>query len=115
MNRLRHLARYGLPAAFLMAALDVAHAQTSGAITGTVLDAESGGPIAHARIVVDDGRFYAATDSSGEFRVRGVQAGWHSVIASFIGYRSVRRDSVLVQAAGTTVLEFSLIPAPTIL
>lgn len=114
MIRLRSLT-LAIVLLLFLAGTSVGTAQTSGAISGTIRDAESGEGIAHARIVVDDGRFHAASDSGGAFRVRGVQAGWHSVSAAFIGYRSVRRDSVLVRAGATTVLEFRLVPAPTIL
>jgi hypothetical protein len=84
-------------------------AQTSGAIAGHVRDAVSGRPVPTARVVVD-GRQTALADTAGAYRVREVRSGWHRVEAMFIGFRAVRRDSVLVRAGETTTLDFTLQP-----
>jgi outer membrane receptor protein involved in Fe transport len=89
-------------------------AQTTGAIAGTVRDANTGRGIALATVSVD-GRGSATTDTSGQYRIRGVQAGWHRMSVRFIGYRGENRDSVLVRTAATTIVDFSLNPAPTLL
>jgi len=86
-------------------------AQTTGAIEGTVKGA---GPeetlLAGARVALDGGRSVAATDPRGIYRLREVAPGWHSVTYSAIGFQAVRRDSVLVRAGQTTVLDISLQP-----
>ena len=84
-------------------------AQTTGAIEGTV---KGTGPeeslLAGARVALDGGRSTVATDPRGVYRLREVAPGWHSVTFSAIGFQSVRRDSVLVRAGQTTVLDVSL-------
>lgn len=84
-------------------------AQTSGAIGGHVRDAVSGRPVAGARVVVD-GRQTGVVDTAGAYRVREVRSGWHRVEAQAIGFRALRRDSVLVRAGETTTLDFTLQP-----
>ena len=84
-------------------------AQTGGAIAGHVRDGVSGRPIAEVRVVVD-GRQSSITDTAGSYRVREVRSGWHRVETQLIGYRAVRRDSVLVRAGETTVVDLVLQP-----
>lgn len=91
-----------------LAALPLA-AQTSGAIAGHVRDAVSGRPVANARVVVD-GRQSSLVDTLGAYRVREVRSGWHRVEAMFIGFHVTKRDSVLVRAGETTVVELTLQP-----
>jgi hypothetical protein len=88
-----------------------ASAQTSGAIAGTVRDALTGRPVPLARAVVDDGRQVALSDTAGAFRVRDVRSGWHRFRVELIGYAPYRRDSVLVRAGETTMLDVALQPA----
>jgi len=90
-------------------------AQTSGAISGAVRDAGTSRPIALARVDVDEGGNFATTDTSGGYRIRGVQVGWHRMTVRFIGYRGEIRDSVLVRSGATTIVDFSLASAPTVL
>ena len=54
-------------------------------ITGVVLDASSGKPIAGANVIVDDSELGAAADEDGKFSIDGVQSG-SGVTASAIGY-----------------------------
>jgi len=90
-------------------------AQTTGAIAGHVRNSETGTGIPLARVSVDAGGNYGTTDTSGGYRIRGVQVGWHRVTARLIGFRGEIRDSVLVRSGATTVLDFSLNPAPQVL
>ncbi|MGE0354696.1 MAG: carboxypeptidase regulatory-like domain-containing protein [Gemmatimonadales bacterium] len=90
-------------------------AQATGAINGRVTDRSTGQGVAQARIELDNGGNFAVTDSAGNYRVRAVQSGWHRVSARFIGYRGEIRDSVLVRAGLTTIVNFELRPAPAVL
>ena len=57
-------------------------------ITGVVLDASSGKPIAGANVIVDDSELGAAADEDGKFSIDGVQSG-SGVTASAIGYEDL--------------------------
>ncbi len=87
----------GLPA--------TAAAQTSGSITGHVRQRDGNVPIAGTDIGLDS-RFVARTDSTGFYRIREVRSGWHLVTARAIGFETTRRDSVLVRAGQTSVVNF---------
>ena len=76
----------------------------SGVIAGSVLDADTRGAVDAARIIVDGAQREAITDTAGLYRIRGVSPGWHRVRALRVGYRPVVRDSVLVRAGETALL-----------
>ncbi|HEY6854105.1 MAG TPA: TonB-dependent receptor [Gemmatimonadales bacterium] len=82
-------------------------AQSTGAIAGRVRDS-TGAPLPFAHVTVGNGRQGAESDTLGNYRIREVQAGWHRVTARRIGFQSVTRDSVLVQAGQTTIANFVL-------
>ena len=82
-------------------------AQTNGSIVGHVRQREGGGPLSGAQVGLD-GRWVAQTDSIGYYRIREVRSGWHVVTARSIGFETVRRDSVLVRAGQTTVVNFTV-------
>jgi hypothetical protein len=88
-----------------------ASAQSSGAISGVVTDAQSGLPVANVLVTIEDGRRGSVTDSAGRYRIREVRAGVHSVQVTLIGYQPQRRDSLLVRAGGTLVVDFVLRPS----
>ena len=90
-------------------------AQTTGAISGRVRNASTGAGVPLTRVSVDAGGNFGTTDTTGSYRIRGVQVGWHRVTARLIGFRGEIRDSVLVRSGATTLVDFSLAPAPTVL
>lgn len=99
-----------LSLAFLaVAALPLA-AQNTGGIIGKVTDATNQHAVRGVQIRVDGGRYVTTTDTSGEFRVRGVQAGVHLLEATFPGYRAERRDSIAVQADNFTRADVRMAP-----
>ena len=104
-----------VPALLLALLAGPLSAQTTGAISGRVTDSGTGKGIALVHVLVDNGTSFATTDTSGSYRARGVQAGWHRLTARFIGYRGQIRDSVLVRAGLTTVVDLTLEPAPAVL
>jgi iron complex outermembrane recepter protein len=69
-------------------------------IAGKVVDAESGQPLAGARVAVGSGIQGAIVRADGTYRLP-VSAGTHIVRVSFIGYVPVR-DTVIVSGGGAT-------------
>ncbi len=98
----------GAFAAWLAAAAPLA-AQSTGSVAGRVSDSTAGAPLHSAQVLLDES-LAALTDSGGDYVVRGVSSGWHAVGIRLIGYAATRRDSVLVRAGETTMLDFILEP-----
>ncbi len=82
--------------------------QTEGNIGGRVTDGATGEPVVGAIIEIDDRGARGLTDSTGVFLIRSVRPGRHRIGISAIGYRSVSRDSVLVESGRTVRLDVSL-------
>lgn len=87
-----------------------ARAQAAGAIAGHVTDSATGRPISGAAVTIGDGRRGSVTDSAGAFRIREVRAGVYTLFVRALGYAPLRRDSVVVQAASTSIAEVSMRP-----
>src|SRR5207237_5470533 len=80
-------------------------------ISGTVTDSANARPIAGATVVVLGTNRTAATNTSGAYVISDVPAGTRQVRARFVGYASVTQ-SVAVDAASGTTLDFQLVAAP---
>ncbi len=105
--------RLRLAGLLLLVAASPLAAQSVGAVTGIVREADAGSVgLAGALITVDGGRQSVVTDQRGVYRLREISAGWHSIKAAAIGHRPLVRDSVLVRAGQTTALDFVLRPDP---
>jgi TonB dependent receptor/Carboxypeptidase regulatory-like domain len=86
-------------------------AQAEGAVAGRVVESDSRRALKGAEVQVDE-RVEAVADTTGEYRIRAVRAGWHRVAARMIGFRGMVRDSVLVRAGATVTVDFLLDPNP---
>ena len=83
-----------------------------GSITGRVTAARTGEPIAGASILIDGTQLGAIADTSGVYRVNGIPAGAHTVLARRIGYLPSRR-SATVTDGGVVTVDFTLEPTAT--
>lgn len=92
-------------AALLGAALAVAHAAE---ITGTVLDARGGEPLARVRVQLTGADREAVTGPDGRFRFEAVEAGKYSLHVETVGYRLLQREVEV--GAGDLTLEIVLSP-----
>ena len=90
---------------FLMAAagLRPAAAQTRGAVTGRVLDADEGLPLPGATVAVEGTAWGTATDLSGRFTLHAVPEGTQRLSVSYLGYRSQTVEVAVAAGAVATV------------
>ena len=86
--------------------LHPAQAQSTGAVTGQVVD-ESGEPLPGANVLVEGTSVGAAADRNGRYRLGGVPAGEQTIAATFVGYRTGRAD-VTVTPGRTSEQDFQL-------
>lgn len=82
-----------------------AQAQSTGTITGTVVDATSGRTLESAQVYIEALNLGGLTNASGRFLILNVPAGTHELRVELIGYTS-QTQSVTVTAGQTTTVEF---------
>ena len=101
--------RFVLPLLGLLLGLAVpATAQTTGQLSGTIRDAQTGDPIIGASVLVEGTTQGASTNLDGEYRIIGVRPGTYALVASYIGYAQTRVEGVRVNVDLTTTTDFSL-------
>jgi len=82
----------------------------TGAITGTVTDAETTNPIEGATVTADG--YSTTTASDGTYTLAGLPVDSYTVTASATGYESASQE-VTVSADTTTTVDFALSPTTT--
>ncbi|HYT03844.1 MAG TPA: TonB-dependent receptor [Gemmatimonadales bacterium] len=101
------------PALLLVSALTLTTrlaAQQSGTVSGTVLAAEGGAPLAGASVVIVGTARTVLTNAQGQYHLT-VPAGAHIVRARLIGYEPAEQR-VTVAAGATAAAEFRLAATP---
>lgn len=103
-----------LPLLVALALAPVVATAQAGAVTGTVVDAESGLPLPTATVALyADTTLAGGTTAAidGAFRVAGVAPGTYDVVVSFIGYDDARRPGVTVGAGAADLGTVRLAPS----
>jgi len=83
-------------------------AGSTGKISGTVTDKETGEPLPFANVFVDGTTLGAASDLDGNFTILNVPPGVYSITASVIGYQKVTITETRVNVDFTTRIDFEL-------
>lgn len=93
-------------------------AQSSGKITGRVIDKDTGEELPYANVFIEGTTQGTATDLEGNYVILNVRPGVYEVSASVVGYQKVSVTDVRVNVDFTTRLDFQLsmgsIDLPTI-
>jgi outer membrane receptor protein involved in Fe transport len=81
-----------------------AHAQGNGSVSGTLLDAGSNQPLPFASVLITKKNTTAPgkgmqTDVNGKFNLTGLSDGTYLLRASYVGYLSVTKDTLVISAA----------------
>lgn len=84
--------------------------QSSGKLTGKIMDASTGEPVAFANVVLEGTNFGAASDMDGDYLIVNVPSGTYNIIVSYIGYVKVVTQNVKVHTDLTTKIDFTLTP-----
>ncbi|MDZ7766248.1 MAG: TonB-dependent receptor [Melioribacteraceae bacterium] len=82
---------------------------SSGSITGKVVDKVTQQPIPGVNIIVVDTQFGAASGLEGEFEIKNIPTGNYSVRASAVGFAPVLKRNVVVNSARPANLIFELL------
>lgn len=85
-------------------------AQTTGVVTGRVIDAATNEPVPGARVTVEDGAARTVTGADGTYRLTGVAAGRRTVGVRALGYGRLVSE-VEVPAGGEARRDFGLATA----
>ncbi len=84
-----------------------AAAQTTGKIAGRVVDA-AGEPLPGVNVYIEGTTQGNSTDADGEYFILNVRPGSYTLVASFIGFSTVRITDVAVQVDRTTRVDVTL-------
>ncbi len=84
-------------------------------ITGKVVDATTGQPLATANIFVLGTPITATTGPDGRFVIASAPTGLYTIEAKRIGYAAQRFENTRLRADSVTTLEFKLTDRPTLL
>ncbi|MBN1561171.1 carboxypeptidase-like regulatory domain-containing protein, partial [candidate division KSB1 bacterium] len=88
--------------------LENAFAQTTGKISGQVVDANSGEPLPGVNVVIDGTTRGAATDGNGEYFILNVSPGKYTLRATMMGYEVKVVTDVVVSVNRTANIDFSM-------
>jgi hypothetical protein len=93
------LIRFIISMIFLYPLTLVQSQQLTQTLRGTVVDQDSKNPLKGATIMIADTKLAATTDSFGRFAIFNVPVGRQRVMSSYVGYRSITTDQILINAA----------------
>src|SRR5438046_687762 len=115
-GRRMRLVRHLVPAliAGLFWAVPLGAQETTGAVTGKVVDATTQQPLANVEVAIAGTPYRELSRSDGSFTLNGVPAGAYRLRASRIGYGS-QIQQITVTPGGTTTAQITLAPAAAIL
>ncbi len=98
--------------AWAMSAL-LAHAGTTGKISGRVVDAKTNEPLVGVSVRIEGTKMGAITNLDGDYFILNIPPGEYTVSASYVGYSKLSKSKVVVKADLTTRLDFKLQDAAT--
>lgn len=82
-------------------------AQTTGKIAGVVTD-DRGDALPGVNVYIEGTQSGNSTDADGNYFILNVRPGSYTLVASFIGFKTVRVTDVQVQVDRTTTIDFVL-------
>ena len=79
-------------------------------ISGTIVEKDTGRPLAEAMVRIEGVESGAVTDADGRFVLRNVTPGRHTLVVSSISFETLRVRDLMVKAGQNTQLKLALSP-----
>lgn len=108
----RLVRRCGVAALFMMFAASPLLAQATGKLQGRVVEAETGAPIAGVSVQILGTSQGAISSEDGFYFINEVPAGLYTIIAQFIGRRTIRVEDQRILSGQTMTVDFEMPAAP---
>ena len=86
----------------------LSNAQTSGKISGKIIDKKNGAALVGANVIVVQTQSGTSADKDGYFNIINVNPGKYSVRIMMIGYESITIEDVIVSVNRTTSLDIKM-------
>lgn len=86
-------------------------AAQNAAISGVVVDAQTGETLPGVNVVIQGTQQGAATNPQGQYTISNLEAGTYSLVATFIGYSEALIEDVEVSAGETAIVDIAMEPA----
>jgi|AntRauTorcE11897_2_1112592.scaffolds.fasta_scaffold00191_2 outer membrane receptor for ferrienterochelin and colicin len=85
-------------------------AQSTGTISGTVVDAESGETLIGVNVVIEGTTKGTSTNLDGEYAIRAIEKGTYTLIVSYVSFQKQIITGVEVNEGETSILDIALQP-----
>ncbi|SMO43741.1 TonB-dependent receptor [Gracilimonas mengyeensis] len=83
---------------------------STGTVSGTVVDAETGETLIGVNIVIEGTTTGTSTDLDGRYAIRNIEPGTYTLIASYVSFQRQTITGVEVEAGDVTQLDLTLQP-----
>ncbi len=107
---MRFLPKIGFVLAIFTILSGILFAGTTGKLVGRVTDAQTGEALAGVNVYLENTSFGAATDVDGNYLILGIPPGTYTLVASYISYRDVRVEGVVINIDKTRRVDIQLQP-----
>ncbi len=94
--------------AFLFFFSSLLHAQTTGKISGKIIDKKDGLPLIGVNVLLEGTTWGAATDINGDFFIINIPPGTYQLRAQMLGYETVIIQGIQVSVNRTSNLEIEM-------
>ena len=93
---------------FIAIPISVLFSQTSGKISGKIIDAANEQPLAGANVIITQTQAGISADENGYFNLINVSPGKYSLKVLMIGYETVNVEDVIVSVNRTTSIDVKM-------
>ena len=83
-------------------------AGSTGKIRGRIIDTESQQPLVGVNIYLSGTAIGTASNEEGSYLIINVPAATYTVVISYVGYKTVKMNDVVINADRTTILDFNM-------
>jgi len=95
---------------FLVFFVSAVHAQTTGKISGSVVDTDTGEPLPGANVFIEGTYLGTAADMKGQFYIINVRPGVYTLNVSMMGYTTYQIKSLRISVNRTAYVKAELTP-----